>query len=293
MSQPITVSREFQEKMDQLLDPGLPGTPLPSETQVDFNVQVEAEDTPEPTLMVSDLYERVVFQGEGRTLGIPCTFLRLGACNLTCGINLADNPGIWKCDASETWDWTGINGIKYNPRAELTEMSVSDIIRRLKKLDVDALVITGGEPLLQQRRLVFLVRELKDDGWWIEIETNGTKIPLPELDAFVDQYNCSPKLANSGNPRHKRFVVPAIKALVTTDRATFKFVVNDLEDFLEIQEYVDTCGILDEDVYVMPEGITSSEVQKHTQLVAEETVRRRWNLTTRLQILVYESRKSV
>ena len=34
----------------------------------------------------------------------------------------------------------------------------------------------------------------------VEIETNGTVAPPPALDALVDQYNVSPKLAHSGNP---------------------------------------------------------------------------------------------
>jgi 7-carboxy-7-deazaguanine synthase len=46
---------------------------------------------------------------------------------------------------------------------------------------VDLVVVTGGEPLLQQRRLVPLLRACRDRGWEIEVETNGTLAPGPEV----------------------------------------------------------------------------------------------------------------
>ena len=83
-------------------------------------------------------------------------------------------------------------------------------------------VITGGEPLLQQRELKPLVDALRvERGWRVEVETAGTI--APDLD--VDQWNVSPKLANSGNPRDRRYKPDVLRAFEATGRAAFKFVV--------------------------------------------------------------------
>ena len=50
-------------------------------------------ETTSPLLMVSEVFNS--FQGEGRNIGLPSTFLRLAYCNLACR---------W-CDSKYTWDW--------------------------------------------------------------------------------------------------------------------------------------------------------------------------------------------
>ena len=58
--------------------------------------------------------------------------------------------------------------------------------------NISHIVITGGEPLLQQTKLVSLLRLIKrkkakrrrskkSHHYYIEMETNGTLIPLKEL----------------------------------------------------------------------------------------------------------------
>src|SRR3990167_1811235 len=138
-------------------------------------------------LAISEIFKSI--QGEGPSLGRLCAFVRLGGCNLTCN---------W-CDSSFTWDWTGKNGQVYDPQVEVTSMSVDEIMATLDAMNITRVVITGGEPLLQQNQLLPLLREIKlNRGWHIEVETNGTVYPLSTITPLVDQWNVSPKIENSG-----------------------------------------------------------------------------------------------
>src|SRR5438046_5626962 len=81
------------------------------------------------TLVVSEIFGPT-FQGEGPSLGRRCVFLRLGACNLHCR---------W-CDTPYTWDWTGRNGIEYDPRQELRRIGAGPVWQTLFALGADGLV---------------------------------------------------------------------------------------------------------------------------------------------------------
>src|SRR6185295_15813278 len=101
-------------------------------------------------------------QGEGITCGMPSVFVRLALCNLQCR---------W-CDTKYTWDWT-----RYDRAAETMQVGPEDVVGRVLAATgatVRNVVITGGEPLLQQRELADVARRLHDAGLRIEVETGGT-----------------------------------------------------------------------------------------------------------------------
>lgn len=91
-------------------------------------------------------------QGESTYAGLPCTFVRLTGCNLRC----------LYCDTQYSYD----NGI---------EMTVGDIIGRVRQAGVKLVEITGGEPLLQKEETLLLTRDLLDGGYEVLIETNGSR----------------------------------------------------------------------------------------------------------------------
>lgn len=103
-------------------------------------------------------------QGEGYFTGTPAVFLRLSGCNLKCDF----------CDTTH---------------GEFREMSPIDIINEIKGYPSRHIVVTGGEPSLQLDDM--LVDILHDEGFFVQVETNGTH-PLPES---VDWVTCSPKSA--------------------------------------------------------------------------------------------------
>lgn len=236
------------------------------------------------TLAVSEVFG-LTFQGEGKNLGMPCYFLRLAGCNLSC---------VW-CDTPYTWDWTGKNGKVYDPKQEIHQFKSRDVHeilhRRARADNVYNLVISGGEPLLQQKTLIPLVNILKNDGWWIEVETAGTR--EPDFWLNVDQFNVSLKLENSGNSFAKRHKPEAIKAFVKDPRAYFKFVICNEDDMREVNEIAIWYSIEPRRIYVMPEGKDPDSIQQHTQMMAQAAIRHGWNLTTRLQVQLYGNQRGI
>src|SRR5262249_44289955 len=105
-------------------------------------------------------------QGEGVSIGVPSTFVRLSGCSLACS---------W-CDTAYTWDWK-----RYDPKIEAMRVSVEDVAQRVSRLGTSNVVLTGGEPLLQQPELAKLAAALKQEGKRIEVETSGTICPRTEL----------------------------------------------------------------------------------------------------------------
>lgn len=106
-------------------------------------------------------------QGEGYFTGTPAVFLRMSGCNLKCSF----------CDTDHE---------------DYTEMSPVQIAEALRAYPARHVVITGGEPSLQLDQM--LVDLLHDEGWFIQIETNGTN-QLPEE---IDWVTCSPKPGPTG-----------------------------------------------------------------------------------------------
>src|SRR5207237_269063 len=183
---------------------------------------------PADSLLVAEIFGPTV-QGEGSTLGWPCGFLRLGGCNQSCA---------W-CDTSYTWDWTGRNGVTYDPKRELAPRALSDIAATLAAMQIEMLVVTGGEPMLQQEGVATLLELSPVSGWRVEVETAGTIVPHARLASRVDQFNVSLKLAHSGNPEPRRRRPEAIAALRDTGKAVWKFVISEVSDFAEVDELVE------------------------------------------------------
>jgi 7-cyano-7-deazaguanosine (preQ0) biosynthesis protein QueE len=223
----------------------------------------------EPTLVVSEVFGPTV-QGEGPSLGRRASFVRLGRCNLDCS---------W-CDTPYTWDWE-----RFDPAVELATRPVADIVAEIEATGVDLVVVTGGEPLLQQRRLQPFLEAAAARGWAVEVETNGTIAPTPATAELVARFNVSPKIANSGVDRERAIVPSALAALLATGRAAFKFVASSPADLDEVQALVDEHGLAP--VWIMPEGTTASAVLEGGRALADEVVRRGWQLTTRLHVLLW------
>ncbi len=101
-------------------------------------------------------------QGEGRSAGQPCAFVRLSRCNLAC---------VW-CDTAYTWDFD-----RFDRKANQITLSEQDAAARIAALGQHRLVITGGEPLLQAPALARMIALLPP--MQIEVETNGTVMPPP------------------------------------------------------------------------------------------------------------------
>src|SRR5436309_15545790 len=94
-------------------------------------------------LRISEIFESV--QGEGASAGAPSLFVRLAVCNLRC---------TW-CDTRYTWDWSA-----YRYEEEVTRVAVDDVARRIVASEGTHVVVTGGEPMLQQPALEALLERI-------------------------------------------------------------------------------------------------------------------------------------
>ncbi|MCU4975838.1 7-carboxy-7-deazaguanine synthase QueE [Halobacteria archaeon AArc-m2/3/4] len=219
-------------------------------------------------------------QGEGKLAGTPSVFVRTSGCNLRC----------WFCDSYHTsWEPTG------------AWLSVDDIVEEVVSYEkADHVVLTGGEPMIHENSAQ-LLDELADRGYHTTVETNGTIY----RDAAIDLASISPKLTNSTptqerDPkgdgewatRHEeqRIDIDALSELVDSYESQLKFVVTGAEDLSEINQLVQqirkaaATTISDDDVLLMPEGVTRAELDTKRNDVAELAMEYGYRYTPRLHV---------
>jgi 7-carboxy-7-deazaguanine synthase len=163
-------------------------------------------------------------------------------------------------------------------------------------MNVEMVVITGGEPLLQANRLGPLVSALRKKNMRIEFETNGTLNPAKMENWWsVDQWNISPKLANSHNTLAERYKPDVWKWFLgrIPQKCVFKFVVSSISDLMEVEALVQKSGLPSRSVWIMPEGCESSIIGKRLEDVAQKVLDLGYNMTSRLQVQIWADKRGV
>lgn len=169
------------------------------------------------------------FNGEcsSQHQGSLCTFIRLAGCNLNC------SWGSVKCDTPYA----------QSPEAG-NDMSIPKIMMEVFKLHCKNIVITGGEPLLQNE-IYGLIECLKEKGCNISIETNGSLfIPYIEGVSWVADWKCK----SSGMEKFmniENFVNLSCLDIV-------KFVIADREDFDGALHTIERLDKLYGELFVLP-----------------------------------------
>ncbi len=120
-------------------------------------------------LKITEIFQSV--QGEGPHTGKIAIFIRLGMCNYRCS---------W-CDTTYSFE-------------NFKDMSEDEILSKISKYSSRYVIITGGEPFLQD--LTELLQKLKAAGYFVSCETNGSLAPdyLRHFDLVV----ISPKGPSAG-----------------------------------------------------------------------------------------------
>ena len=272
------------------------------------------------TLMISSDFYSV--QGEGITTGIPAYFIRLGLCNLQCGMSakflaqlkkdkaLADGEifkgdlelegkATWTCDSTSQWAWRGEDKpFQYLIDQWKDQGIYDDIKNRLIHI-----IWTGGEPTMRkhQEAIVNFHKYWKSidssvdlTTAYYEIETNGTIYIEDELFKLLDQINCSPKLENSGQARNKRIVPDAIKRIMEHRNYQFKFVISTEDDIKEIfRDFVEPFNIPLKQVVCMPGLDSQSDFHERTQFCLEMAKKYKFRGLTRLHISAWDKTLNV
>lgn len=223
-------------------------------------------------------------QGEGASIGRPSVFVRLSRCNLAC---------VW-CDTAYTWRFAGDNrphrdGLAFERGANQVTLDSAVVATRIAAFGVPRIVVTGGEPMLQAPALAQMIVALRETmpALHVEVETNGTVAPSPALDALIDQYNVSPKLAHSGNPAALALIPERLAAWAAEPRALFKFVIASPDDLDEVRSLAQTYAMTPERLFVMPEGTDSATLRTRSRWLSEAAVQAGWRFTDRLHIHLY------
>ena len=238
-----------------------------------MNLVLATDDSGGPEIFAS-------LQGEGASAGEPCAFIRLSRCNLAC---------VW-CDTAYTWRFAGDArphraGIAHDRKANQITLSPLEAARRIDRFEPRRLVVTGGEPLLQAPALAELAALLPDHA--IEVETNGTVEPPARFDAYVDQYNVSPKLAHSGNAAALALPAARLRQWASEPRAFFKFVIAEPADVDEVLALQHTFHLPRERIFLMPEGTDSATLRARGEWLAPLAERQGFRLSDRLHIHLY------
>lgn len=197
-------------------------------------------------------------QGEGPQLGTPSWFIRLSGCNLDCP---------W-CDSKYAKDGT--------------KMSITDIINAVSKNDCKNVVVTGGEPLIQD--ILPLLKRLQPFN--VSVETNGT-IFKPEIIGYC-KYIVSPKIKEYKKDKRLYFLTLSQWSI----HATFKFVIGNYHEF---NEAIQAIKIIKPHypVYFMPKA-TDEKTMKDIMLQLTEWVKNdypRAIVCPRLQIYLYGNKR--
>jgi 7-carboxy-7-deazaguanine synthase len=179
---------------------------------------VLARDRTATRLTINEIFHSV--QGESRHAGRPCVFVRLTLCNLRCA---------W-CDTTYAFE-------------EGTDMPVGAVLERVAAYGTRYVLITGGEPLLQEG-VHDLIGELCDRGFEVAVETGGS-LDLAPLDRRV-MVVMDLKCPGSGMGARNR--LENIDLLKPGDEV--KFVVADRADYdwsrgmIERHRLAGRCGVL-------------------------------------------------
>jgi 7-carboxy-7-deazaguanine synthase len=279
------------------------------------------------------------FQGEAGRAGMPSLWVRFFGCNLECqgfGQEFPMEPDTYKKDV---FDFNVIKEMKDVPVPQfgcdssyswskqfkhlVRRMSIDEIVTELLALGKDRfdmdefewtnlrtgqpiqLCFTGGEPMLNQKTMLEILKELdrrESNVHYITIETNGTKLAKKEFLNYIWvngldlEWAVSPKLFSVSG--EACVVFPEVidtyaGSWVPEFPINIKFVVNGTEacwDELDsiMIKFLDKFHGSGTAYWIMPEGATiEDQTQKSVADIVNEGMRRGFKIATRNHIAVY------
>lgn len=238
-------------------------------------------DSKEKTIRLADPLFYTI-QGEGFSAGRPALFIRVQGCTVGCDY----------CDTKYSWpDPDGLNrGVS------VPHESVRGILDQLPSTAV--VVVTGGEPFEHVRSLRGLLWTIDDGTREFEVETSGY-IFDPWLAAAFDRIILSPKILPSSavTPTKQMTQETATRwlryELSRPGIVSWKFVVRDDEDLDHLLPVIEEWGIPENQVYLMPEGLTADPVLERGRWLAEVCKKHGFRLSLRQHVLLWGPKRGV
>jgi organic radical activating enzyme len=188
-------------------------------------------------LLVTEVFSAI--QGEGAHAGCRQVFLRLTGCNIRCVY--CDTPESLEARAlpARLEQTPGHRDFAVEPSPLAPERVVDAVTALYQALPHQAVSVTGGEPLMQWRRLAPVLERLHGRGCRVALETNGMYLEgLRVLIDWVDEVAMDVKLHSVDAQAvplsvHRRFLETA------RDRHVFvKMVIGAGTDATELEAAV-------------------------------------------------------
>jgi len=171
-------------------------------------------------LKINEIFYSI--QGESSKSGMPCVFIRLTYCNLRCSY----------CDTDYSFH-------------EGKDMSIDQILTKIKSYNCNLVEVTGGEPLLQKESIDLMYALLKKK-YEVMLETGGS-LPIKDVPKEVIKiidFKCP-----SSN-MHKKNDWSIIKNIQTHDE--IKFVIGNIEDYEWTKNKINNYNLNNKDILLSP-----------------------------------------
>ena len=223
------------------------------------------KDAPKDSLFVTSMF--YTLQGEGPYAGVPAMFIRLAKCNLDCSF----------CDTFfDDGDWMTFDEIGekmeetiksyWTSRGQVVPQWAIDTGACIKVSPNMVLVITGGEPLLQENISEFMQQQLQYFKA-VQVESNG--IPdtvVPEGVTLV----CSPKCIEK-NGKAVKYLTPSKTILERADCLKFVMSADVDSPYNEVPDWAhEWKAKTGKEIYVSPMNVYNTFPQKIKLLRAEK-----------------------
>lgn len=190
------------------------------------------------TLRLTEIFHSL--QGEGSTVGLPTTFVRLTGCSLRCS---------W-CDTTYSFqggeDWT-----------------VDRVMARLAPIRTKRVCVTGGEPLDQHDAAIALMDRLLREGYFVVLETSGS-VDVAAVDKLQprESLQISADVKCPSSHMQKRNRLENLALLRPHDQ--LKFVLSDRRDYDYAKEILAThptrAQILFQPMWPSPNPVTETKL---------------------------------
>jgi organic radical activating enzyme len=231
------------------------------------------KDAPKDSLFVTSMF--FTLQGEGPYAGMPALFIRLAKCNLDCSF----------CDTYfDDGDWLTFDELESKIRRTINDFWITQGKTTPSwantLLDVDngfnsypdkypgvVLVMTGGEPLLQENITEFMRRQLPRFKA-VQVESNGIpETTVPEGVTLV----CSPKCMEKNGVATK-YLAPSKTILDRADCLKFVMSADATSPYNNIPEWAHEWKRVNphKEIYCSPMNVYNSFPQKIKLLRAEK-----------------------